>query len=471
MNNGYSIDDLFDTSSPYYHGGLDLSNPPGAVNAFTDSVSPSQLDSGELQGNTTVVDGYLKSQNYVAGVSGWYLDALTGEFNFAVSVDSLDIPDTTTASSFHVDINGNTWWGANVASGYANAPARVLASGDAVFKSIQIGGTTRQFQASDSGVFNFGDGSDGSATCDGSTAVAGMTLGGSTYTMTRDVYFVDLTINTSIILEPSGYRIFVLGTLTMNGTIQRNGNAGGVGGNGDTIISTGGTAGAALADGYLKGSLAGQAGANGPTANQNNGNNGVATTNSIGSSGVAGGTGGTNEVGVGGGTGGTGGTATPSNVRLIANWHLATLLDVSSSGATVKFDNSASSGSGGSGRADSSRSGGAGGGSGSAGGIVAIYARAIVIGAAGIIQALGGAGGAGGIGWPVAGDTTGGGGGGGGGNGGQIILVYNTLTNSGSISVTGGAGGAGGTATAPAGAGGDGTAGATGTIYQFQVSL
>ena len=36
-------------------------------------------------------------------------------------------------------------------------------------------------------------------------------------------------------------------------------------------------------------------------------------------------------------------------MKLIANWHLATLLDVGATGATVKFDNSAGGGWGGSG--------------------------------------------------------------------------------------------------------------------------
>ena len=132
MNERYSIDDLL-KNGPLERA---LNEPvPEAENLFTGAVSPSALISGELQGNTIVRDGYLKSKNYVAGVSGWYLDPTTGEFNFAVSVDSLDIPDTVTANSFHVDTVGNSWWGATT---LASALAYVTSAGLATFAGIAV---------------------------------------------------------------------------------------------------------------------------------------------------------------------------------------------------------------------------------------------------------------------------------------------------------------------------------------------
>lgn len=62
--------------------------------------------------------------------------SITGE----ISASSLDIPDTTSANSFHVDSQGNTWWGANLATGYAGAPARVLNTGAAAFSNVAISG-------------------------------------------------------------------------------------------------------------------------------------------------------------------------------------------------------------------------------------------------------------------------------------------------------------------------------------------
>lgn len=451
--NEYSINDLFDSSSSIYNGAVQFNTPPpSAQKSGLDGVSPATLSAGELQGNTTVVDGFLKSQNYVAGSTGWYLDPTTGEFNFGVSVDSLDIPDTTTANSMHVESDGDTYWGVNVASGFAAAPASISKAGAAIFKSIQVGGSTLQYQIGDGGIFTFGDGSDGDVVISGNT------------TLTRDMYYDDLTVDSGITLSPAGYRIFVKGTLTVNGTIERNGIVGGAGNSGN-----GGAGGAALADGYLKGSLAGAAGGNGgnpPVV----GTDGTAVSNALGTSagknGGAGGQAGGNP----GAAGGTGGASTAANVKLIANWHLATLLDIASSGSTVKFTNSGSSAGGGGGRDGGAGTGGGGGGGGSAGGILAIYAKTVVISATGVIQANGGAGGAG---ETQAGTDSGGGGGGGGGNGGIIVLSYNSLTNAGSITATGGAGGAGGTGGNPPADdnGTSGTTGASGVIYQFQMSL
>ena len=58
----------------------------------------------------------------------------------AISVGKLDIPDTTTANSMHVDTTGNTWWGTNEATGYATAPAYVLNTGAASFTSATVTG-------------------------------------------------------------------------------------------------------------------------------------------------------------------------------------------------------------------------------------------------------------------------------------------------------------------------------------------
>ena len=64
----------------------------------------------------------------------------------------------------------------------------------------------------------YGTGSDGDITLDGSTTILGMAPSASVYSMTRDMYFNDLTINTSVRLAPNGYRVFVKGTLKFAGT-------------------------------------------------------------------------------------------------------------------------------------------------------------------------------------------------------------------------------------------------------------
>lgn len=62
----------------------------------------------------------------------------------------------------------------------------------------------------------YGTGMDGDATLDGTTTVLSMVPVSSVYTMTRDMFFNNLTINASVQLKPNGYRIFVKGTLTLN---------------------------------------------------------------------------------------------------------------------------------------------------------------------------------------------------------------------------------------------------------------
>jgi hypothetical protein len=63
----------------------------------------------------------------------------------------------------------------------------------------------------------YGTGMDGDATLDGTTTVLSMAPSASVYSMTRDLYFNDLTINSGVRLAPNGYRIFVKGTLKFDG--------------------------------------------------------------------------------------------------------------------------------------------------------------------------------------------------------------------------------------------------------------
>ena len=449
-------------------GDAGLDNIMDILNADTSSnnssnvqTSASDLGGGVSSASTSQATGSATQagkQSFADTTSGYWLgvDPATGiaQFNIGngtnyitwdgttltieggANVTSINIPDTTTAESFHVDSSGNSWWGANVASGYAGANAYVLATGAAVFKNVQIGGSTVQYVINNSGIFSYGDGSDGAVTWDGTTTILGMAPVSTVYTLTRDIYISTGILNSSTTIKANGYRIFASVSLTVNGTIDRSGNNGT---NGSTTVSLGqggGPGGAAVPDGYLKGSTVGGNGGGvgaGPNLAAN-------VSNSIGVSGVP-----------------TGGVATPSNVKLIANWHLATLLDVSSTGSTVKFTSSGSS-DGGSGTGTSSGSGGGGGGA-SAGGVIAIYARSLTVGATGTISSNGGTGGNGSAG---GGSYPSGGQGGGGGSGGVVVLIYNVLNNSGSITANAGLAGSGG---------GGNSNGNPGVIYEFQLSL
>jgi hypothetical protein len=61
----------------------------------------------------------------------------------------------------------------------------------------------------------YGTGVDGSVVLDGSTTILGMAPASSKYTMTSDLYFHNLTLNTDIHLQTNGYRLFVKNQLNM----------------------------------------------------------------------------------------------------------------------------------------------------------------------------------------------------------------------------------------------------------------
>ena len=353
------------------------------------------------------------------------------------------------------------------------------------------GAGTDNNDVSDTGVVTrflrqvFGDGTDGDATISSNT------------TLTSDVYYNDLTINSSYTLNTGGYRVFVKGTLTVqssavigriggdagNGSNGVNGSGGGYGAGG-----AGGTAAAVLADGSIFGGSAGEAGGAGGTASTPPTGNGGAGTNgddvvkgfgSAGGNGVAGGAGGDGNAGgnAGGIAGaiGTGGSLTgtvfnkPRNIisALTLRDDLPSADIIRGSGGT---GSSSGAGAGGSGSGGSPQSGGGGGAGGSAGsgGTVMIFARTIAN--AGSITANGGTGGNGGNGGDANSAGNGGGGGGGaggtGGSGGLLIVGYNSKSGAGTITADGGSGGTagtGGTGYSTGDNGSNGTVGSTGT--------
>lgn len=63
----------------------------------------------------------------------------------------------------------------------------------------------------------YGTGVDGNVTFDGSSTVLSMAPSSSVYSMTRDIYCNNLTINASVRLAPNGYRIFVKNLLNFAG--------------------------------------------------------------------------------------------------------------------------------------------------------------------------------------------------------------------------------------------------------------
>ena len=286
-----------------------------------------------------------------------------------------------------------------------------------------------------------GDGSDGTATLS------------TSQTLSRDMFYQDLTVDAGVTLNPGGCRVFVKGRLTLNGNISAAGGNGGAasGANGGSA----GTAGTPFGTGFLGSSGAGGAGAMGGGfspggAGASNSAPSRFVTNTAGS-GAAGLTGG----GGGGGNGGGGGGAVVAVSAQQGDIHAITLAINGSTGrATFGLSSlTAGSGGGGGGTVVSGPNKGGGGGGGG-GGYVAVCAHEIV--GTGSISARGGDGGAG-----ETGNTTGGGGGGAGG----VVVVVVDIGNIPNLDASGGAGGAG-----SLGGSTNGGAGGNGITVQYKLS-
>jgi len=384
------------------------------------------------------------------------------------------------ATAIHGDQSG-LWLGADK---FLDAPFSVDMNGNMTATNVIINGSS----ISNEHVFGFGI--DGTATLDGSATVGWASKSGSVYTLTKDAFLDTLTINVGVTLKTGGYRLFVKNTLTNNGAIHWNGEKGTDGLNAHSYTpGAGGTAGPALASQSLYGSVAGKAGsAGGKGSWSESGGAGTAGTAGVtgnnvsnsfasafsGASGAGGkggnaGDGGT-PLAFAGGNGGAGGASgalsSASKIRPYCIQFAVEMFDKAAATALAYLTYYAGYGGAGGGGGGASGyyyghsfnpggSGGGGGGSGSGGGTLVICARNIVNN--GTIQSVGGNGGNGGNGgagysanaYPSVGAVNGGGGGGGGGGGrggagGIIVLIYGSLTGTGTVSVAGGASGTGG---------------------------
>lgn len=131
---------------------------PKLQSRVTDGINPANIMSGGTVSNLFVTDDQLQSTNFVSGFSGWRLGPTSAEFidvivSGILTAGQIHIPDqNTTVSSFHVQPDGDTWWGAtetNFNSNPSNAAAYILKTGAARFSNIAaVGGTIGGFTLS-----------------------------------------------------------------------------------------------------------------------------------------------------------------------------------------------------------------------------------------------------------------------------------------------------------------------------------
>lgn len=313
----------------------------------------------------------------------------------------------------------------------------------------------------------FGDGSDGDAT-----------ISSGTTTLSRDMYYRNLTISGTGKLDTAGWRIFVSGVLDLTNapadaiteTIAAGNTGAPTGASGTGVTNKSRNRAFAI---YCQ---LGGGGGNGGTGV---GSSASAKSSSqiysyyFGGSGGAGGNGGSGSGG-GGGTGASNVDPASETKSGLPRFYSPTLQRGTVSSTTAPASSTVSGGlrgSGGGGGGGDGTSGGGGGSTGNDTAIIWIAARVINRGAstaAGCISAKGVAGGGGGT--PAAGNR--GGGGGAGGTGGGAVYIYCGRLigsqKSNAIDVTGGNGGNGGSGSGTGTAGGGGQAGYGGQVVLIE---
>lgn len=111
------------------------------IDQLLGKIKANQLSAGDISQPINLVSGYIQSANFSTGSTGWRIDAdgnvefNSGEFRADVIASAIHIPDTTSANSFHVDSDGNAWWGSTI---LGSAVAKILKTGQPPLQMLQL---------------------------------------------------------------------------------------------------------------------------------------------------------------------------------------------------------------------------------------------------------------------------------------------------------------------------------------------
>lgn len=447
---GYSLDILNASDTPAVHV---ISSGSGA------SVVPLQLQRNNATSTNFYEEAELRGGTVPAvSVSLWAANNTTP--NGTLSAGKGDIC-LSSNGNLYVNTDGGTTWATfstlatpvtvpNGGTGDTSLTAYAVLCGGttstAAVQSVASVGTSGQVLTSNgagalptfqsSSVVNstvlFGDESDGSVTYDGAATILGVVPVANVYTLSRDIFVTNMTVNNGVTVKTQGWRIFGAGTLTNNGSINGDGNA-----------ASGTTGGAALPPAATFYQVSGSGG-NG-IVGAGAGNPGASMTNCIyGGSGGNGGSSGVN-------AGGNGGApSAPTNDRDPART-FPTVINMKGWSNAGTFTSLRANGSGGgSGGSVAGGTSGAGGG----GAVQVTICFKTIDNTNGTISANGGAG---------SNAAAGNAGGGGGGGAALVYLLCNSIVQ-GTIQANGGAKGL------KAGTGNDGVDGSGGHIQISYIS-
>lgn len=195
-----------------------LATPAGAQIWLLQAVGTDELNTAAAINATLVINQTTKTATFTAPA---------GAGSAVIFMSTVGVGNGTQLGQGQ-DLNGvvqkayTTTFKVDVQTG---ASLSVLAQNEeleesAIFGWIKvINAAIRATGATSAALGIYGDGSDGTATCDGSTAVAGMTLSGGNYTLNRDVYFTSLTVNSGVSVNANSFKVFAL-TLNNNGHVH-----------------------------------------------------------------------------------------------------------------------------------------------------------------------------------------------------------------------------------------------------------
>lgn len=281
--------------------------------------------------------------------------------------------------------------------------------------STDAGGTTITSEQR-IGMIMLGDRASGNATLTVTDAgVLWASFSAAVYTMNRDVFLNNLTVNSGVTLIVQGFQPYIAGTLVNSGTIESRGSL--------TSTSAGASGGNGSANTY---GTSNGGGGNGGSASGGAGSTLPAQTNAIGAVGGGGGS-------VTGFAGGGGATVTAPGAT-VTSWKTLNFLTRQRIYSATSQPALAGGGGGGGGSVQVGGTSMVGGGGGAAG--VNLFLLMNVLDNAGTIQSRGGNG-------ANASGTGAESGGGGGGGGGAVLIAANKVLSLGTIQSIGGSGGTG----------------------------
>lgn len=239
------------------------------VSSATTPIANGALEQGKSTFDNTVT-GFILGVDSNSGFAKFYIGNTTKYINWdgsnltvvgGVSISQLDIPDTITTNSFHVDNSGNSWWGSTTLAG---APASVTNAGVANFTSITVAG-----YAPTSALHFGGTGADGALSVSSGTTtidLAGAQVFIKNYTSisvtgTAVIAFINPNASGTLVVFRSQGNVTWTSSATPSMDLTSIGSAGGAGattGGGPGSGNTGGSFGTWIYQGTIGGGGGGQ---------------------------------------------------------------------------------------------------------------------------------------------------------------------------------------------------------------------